>query len=170
MKVFVAHHVEAKKEAKYIKKFLEDNYDKLDVDIEINKYKDMNYEDDFIKRIIKQDYIGHYNLILFLLSPNSWKNRDLDWTIASALQHPKQGLLVIMTKEYGKKIIEDETKTPSRLLENVKSGYGLLFTWNDLFSTKYYDLYFILDVLKAAADNPEHALSINSRKLMKNDF
>ena len=82
---------------------------------------------EYLNRRIREEYIFGTSVTIVLCGSETWKRRWIDWEIHATL-HYEHGLLGIAlpkcTTSSEKKYI-----VPSRLHENVVSGYAVWMTW-----------------------------------------
>jgi len=95
---------------------------------------DEDNSDDYIKRLIQEDYISDASVLIVLVGQKTYCRKHVDWEISAALNKKVggySGLLGILLPEFlltpdGKYSVED---VPPRLADNVKSGYAKVYKW-----------------------------------------
>ncbi len=101
---------------------------------------DSDNSDEYIKRLIQEDYISDSSVLMVLVGPNTRGRKHVDWEISAALNKKVggySGLMGILLPEFpltreGKYFYED---LPPRLSDNVKSGYSKTYLWSDACSS-----------------------------------
>lgn len=100
--------------------------------------------DEYIKRLIQQEYITDSTVTIVLLGTETAKRKHIDWEISASLSRKVggySGLLGIILPthpDYYKNKIS-ESSIPPRLLSNIQSGYANLIKWNT--DINYIDYY-----------------------------
>lgn len=90
---------------------------------------------DYIKRLIQMGYITDASVVVILVGPKTYCRKHVDWEISAGLNKKVggySGLLGILLPQFpltseGKYHYED---IPSRLADNVKSGYAKIYRWD----------------------------------------
>ena len=131
-KVFISYY--HKDDQKY-KNYIDDNFK----DIIINKSVmdndiDSDNSDEYIKRLIREDYISDSSVVIVLVGKNTKTRKHVDWEIYTGLRgsvNGNSGLVGILLPELqsnnNQYYYED---IPSRLADNIKSGYSKMYDWN----------------------------------------
>jgi len=129
-KVFISYH--HKNDEYYRNKFEE-----LFGDLFINKCVHQgdinpNLKTDYIKRLIREDYISDSSVVLVLLGTKTYCRKHVDWEIYAGLRK-KAGLLglILPTNEGYKKNEYNPNKIPPRLNDNLESKYSKIFLWTE---------------------------------------
>lgn len=97
---------------------------------------DPDNSDEYIKRLIREDKISDSSVVVVLVGPNTRKRKHVDWEIYAGLTQKangNSGLIGILLPEFpltnGNNYLYKDL--PTRLADNVKSGYAKIYTWND---------------------------------------
>lgn len=89
---------------------------------------------EYIKRLIQKDYISDTSVIVVLVGPKTYCRKHVDWEISAALNKKVggySGLLGIVLPNHpdaSRTEVRNDT-IPSRLLENIQSGYAKFINW-----------------------------------------
>jgi len=113
--------------------------------------------DEYIKRLIQEDYISDASVVVVLVGPNTKSRKHVDWEISAGLNKKTRGysgLVGILLPSFrlqpnGKYLYAD---VPPRLADNIKTGYATMYTWDDA-STR------MKDIIAAAFDGRVSAAS-----------
>lgn len=98
---------------------------------------DSDNSDEYIKQLIQKDYLADTTVLVVLIGPKTKCRKHVDWEISGALNlkvgDSNAGLLGILLPshpDYGTgKATYD--LMPSRLVDNIKSGYAIIRDWTD---------------------------------------
>lgn len=131
-KVFVSYY--HKDDQKY-KNYIDNNFK----DIIINKSVmdndiDSDNSDEYIKRLIREDYISDSSVIVVLVGKNTKTRKHIDWEMYAGLRgsiNGNSGLVGILLPEMQRidnKYYYDDI--PDRLADNIKSGYCKMYNWD----------------------------------------
>jgi len=124
--VFVSyHHENDQRWADHFRKIYSDQYD-IFYDASLDEEVDSD-DPDYINRIIREDYIAGSSITIVLCGAETYKRRFIDWEIYSTLHH-EHGLLGIALPT-AVKGLGGRTVVPSRLHDNVESGYAHWILW-----------------------------------------
>lgn len=130
-KVFVSYY--HKDDQKY-----KDYIDNIFKDIMINKSVmnndiDSDNSDEYIKRLIREEYISDSSVAIVLVGKNTKTRKHVDWEIYAGLRgsiNGNSGLIGILLPEMQR---ADNTYSygdiPARLADNIKSGYSKMYNW-----------------------------------------
>ena len=96
---------------------------------------DSENSDSYIKRLIREGKVSDSSIVVVLLGPNTKNRKHVDWEIYAALRasiNGSSGLVGILLPSFpltsdGKYYYQN---IPSRLADNVKSGYADIYTWD----------------------------------------
>ena len=101
---------------------------------------DSDNSDEYIKRLIQQNYISNSSILVVLVGPNTKGRKHVDWEISAALNKKINGysgligiLLPKLPLTYERKYYYNDL--PARLTDNVKSKYATIYTWSDACSS-----------------------------------
>jgi hypothetical protein len=131
-KVFVSFYHED--DDKYRRK-----WDETTAEIFINKSVgkgeiDSDNSDDYIKRLIREQYLDDASVLVVLVGPNTRDRKHVDWEISAALNKKVggysglMGLLLPTHPDYRKKTYTPEL-LPPRLADNAATGYAHIYDW-----------------------------------------
>jgi hypothetical protein len=92
--------------------------------------------DEYIKKLIREDYISDSSVVLVLVGPNTKSRKHVDWEIYAGLDKKANGysgLLGILLPSFPRTYDENKNlyNFPPRLADNVKSGYANIYTWEE---------------------------------------
>lgn len=91
---------------------------------------------EYIKRLIQNDYISDTSVLVVLVGAKTYCRKHVDWEISAALSKKVGGysglvgLMLPTHPDYGKEKYSNDN-IPSRLAENLTSGYAKLYDWNE---------------------------------------
>lgn len=151
-KVFISFY---HKQDEGYKRAFETNYSHLFISKAV-QHGDIDTElsTDYIKRLIRDDYVRDCTVCVVLIGPNTYGRKHVDWEIAAALNYKTggySGLIGILLPEIPmydapqdinyllKRISNPELPPkqtynfdilPTRLADNVTSGYADIYTWD----------------------------------------
>jgi hypothetical protein len=128
----------------------------------------------YVKRLIADRHITEETVHIVLIGAETWSKRHIDWEIAAALTSKENGnvsgLLGILLPEYE---LSPEGRyrfktIPPRLVDNVKSGFAQIYTWDSVCSSDQK----IRKVVTKAFDNRIKLADKvdNSRPLLETDL
>jgi hypothetical protein len=93
--------------------------------------------DEKIREIIRDNYLKDSTVTVVLIGKDTWKRKHVDWEIYSSLydgpKNKRNGLIGVLLPTYPdliKNTYNPYTISP-RLYDNIKSGYALLYTWEN---------------------------------------
>lgn len=98
---------------------------------------DSDISDEYIKQLIKKDYLKDTTVLVVLIGPNTKCRKHVDWEISGALSSRvggNSGLIGILLPthpDYGIGKKWSAENLPKRLAANIESGYAKLFDWTD---------------------------------------
>lgn len=131
-KVFLSfyHH-----DDQWYKTYIEQHFSNrfINKSVENGEY-DSDNSDAYIKRLIREEKISDSSVVVVLVGPNTKNRKHVDWEIYAGLRssiNGSAGLVGILLPEfplYNGKYYESDL--PSRLNDNVNSGYAKLYTWD----------------------------------------
>jgi len=114
----------------------EDNFEHLFLNKSVGKDEiNSDASDEYIKRLIQEEYITDASVVVVLVGPNTWRRKHVDWEISAGLDKKVggySGLMGILLPEYqldaeGKYSYDD---TPLRLGDNIKNEYAEMYNWS----------------------------------------
>ena len=120
---------------------------------------------EYIKRLIRENYISDTSVVVVLIGPHTHCRKHVDWEISAGLLNNAGlvGLILPNHNCFGKGNCNPED-LPDRLVENLKTGYGLLYDWTE-------NRYEMKNIIENAFENklkkPED--KVNPKKQMKQD-
>jgi hypothetical protein len=91
---------------------------------------------DYIKRLIQLNYLSDTSVLVVLIGAKTYCRKHVDWEISAALSKKVGGytgvvgLILPSHPDYGKDTYNSEN-IPSRLAENLASGYAKLYDWSE---------------------------------------
>lgn len=96
---------------------------------------DKENSDEYVKRLIREDKVSDSSVMIVLVGPNTYKRKHVDWEIYAALRdsvNGNSGLIGVLLPTY--ELNSNGTyrwrDIPSRLADNVISGYSKIYTWS----------------------------------------
>jgi len=97
---------------------------------------------DYIKRLIREDYITDASVVVVLVGSNAWRRKHVDWEIYAGLSKMAggySGLVGILLPSFptsgGRSY--DTDNLPPRLADNVLSKYAKVYSWSDVCSSGF---------------------------------
>lgn len=158
-KVFISYY---HKDDEYYRNRFEDLFG----DIFINKSVkqgdiDSELSDEYIKRLIREDYISDSSVVVVLIGPNTYCRKHVDWEISAGLYNNAGliGLILPHHSCYTKKECSGHN-IPKRLVDNINSNYAKLYNWDENKET-------IKKFIDKAFNDREKYEKNNSRKQMQ---
>lgn len=131
-KIFISYY-------HYDDEFYRKEFEKLFGHLLINKSVepgdiDDDNSDDYIRRLIQEDYVSDASVVVVLVGPKTYCRKHVDWEIAAGLNKKVggySGLLGICLPEHPdfQKDNFTEKITPPRLVDNINSGYAKYYDW-----------------------------------------
>ncbi len=97
---------------------------------------DEESSDDYIKRLIQEDYISDSSVLIVLVGAKTYCRKHVDWEISAAISKKVggySGLLGLCLPTHPS-YEEDKYKSdvvPVRLVDNLKSKYASLYDWTE---------------------------------------
>lgn len=91
---------------------------------------------DYIKRLIQLNYLSDTSVLVVLVGAKTYCRKHVDWEISAALSDKVGGytglvgLRLPTHPDYGKDKYYSEN-IPSRLVDNLESGYAQLYDWSE---------------------------------------
>lgn len=91
---------------------------------------------EYIKRLIQNNYISDTSVLVVLVGAKTYCRKHVDWEISAALSKKAGGysgligLRLPTHPDFGKNNYKPEN-IPSRLVENLESGYAKLYDWHE---------------------------------------
>jgi len=91
---------------------------------------------EYIKRLIQLSYLSDTSVLVVLIGAKTYCRKHVDWEISAALSKKVGGytglvgLILPSHPDYGKDTYNSEN-IPSRLAENLSSGYAKLYDWSE---------------------------------------
>lgn len=92
--------------------------------------------DEYIKRLIQEEYISDASVVIVLCGPNTWRRKHVDWEISAGLNKKVggySGLIGIHLPshpDYGSDKYKSEN-IQLRLADNLKSKFAKIFDWTE---------------------------------------
>jgi hypothetical protein len=100
---------------------------------------DPDNSDQYVKRLILEDYITDASVVMVLVGPNTKKRKHVDWEISAGLNKKVggySGLVGILLPEFPINIDKYYySDLPPRLSENVQSGFANVYDWKSSMSS-----------------------------------
>ena len=115
----------------------------IDKSVHMGEYaEDLSTE--YVKRLIREEKLTNSSVIVVLVGAETYKRKHVDWEISAGLSCMAggySGLIGILLPSYYTSIenyalLPNQyfpATLPPRLLDNVKTGFASLYTWNNLF-------------------------------------
>lgn len=97
---------------------------------------DTDDSDEYIKRLIQENYITDVSVIIVLVGPKTYCRKHVDWEISAALNKKVGGysgllgLCLPSHPTYSKNLYDPDT-VPPRLVDNLKPKYAKLYNWTE---------------------------------------
>jgi hypothetical protein len=117
---------------------------------------------DYIKQRIRDEFIAGTSCTVVLVGPTSYQRKHIDWEIKATLdkQHALIGVqLPNLPLQPNNTVI-----VPDRLHSNIKSGYALWLTWQQVIASAANFTQYVTD-----ASNRSKALIVNPKDIKKQD-
>lgn len=97
---------------------------------------DSDNNDEYIKQLIRKDFISDASVLIVLVGPNTLKRKHVDWEIYAALDKKAKGYsgLISLHLPNHPDYKNDKYNTgniPKRLADNLKSGYAKIRDWTE---------------------------------------
>lgn len=116
--------------------FYRNRFEELFGNIFINKSVkpgdiDSDNSDDYIKTLIREDYISDASVLIVLIGPKTYCRKHIDWEIYAGLDKNAGviGLCLPEHSSYNNNNIVTYDDIPERLKDNHKSGYVQIYDW-----------------------------------------
>lgn len=146
---------------------LKDIYASVDVvgSMELKGF-DTTLNTETIQRKIREIYLQDSIVTIVLIGKDTWRIRDVDWTIASSLKdtksNPRSGLvgIILPTHPSHEKLNYDYCTMPPRLYDNLKNNFAKIHQWST-------DKMMLQEWLDQAIERKIKILPSNSRNLFK---
>ncbi|MGL5268806.1 MAG: TIR domain-containing protein [Spiroplasma sp.] len=160
--IFISYYYnEAREYIEKIKKFLETEFNDINIIYERVNYKLEGLDDKAITKIIRENYLRISNLVIILLSKNAWKRKHIDWELSASLRHTKSNskkpVIAILTPDYGTKFLPQTDKTSIRMIRNVENNYIETIFWNNFFNVNN-----VKEIIDKARENSKKINPINN--------
>lgn len=132
-KVFVSfYHADDQRYKNYIDQYLSSGI--INKSVMNGEYNSDN-SDEYIKRLIREDKVSDSSVVVVLVGPNTWKRKHVDWEIYAGLRasvNGNSGLVGILLPTYsvGYNGEYSYSNIPSRLADNIESGYAKMYSWD----------------------------------------
>lgn len=133
-KVFISYYHKTNQEYR-------DKFEELFGDIFINKSVedgdiDEDSSDEYIKRIIQEDYISDASVVVVLCGKKTWQRKHVDWEISAGLNKKVggySGLLGIHLPTHPdyKSDKYNSGNIPARLADNLKTKFARIIDWTE---------------------------------------
>lgn len=134
-KVFVSYYHKANQKYR-------DKFEELFGDIFINKSVedgdiDEDNSDEYIKRIIQDEYISDASVVVVLCGRETWKRKHVDWEISAGLNKKVgggySGLLGIHLPTHPdyQKDTYHANNIPARLADNLATKFAAIIDWTE---------------------------------------
>lgn len=137
-KVFISHY---HNDDSYKNKF-EDLFGNIFINKSVGKDEiSTDISTEYIKRLIQKDYLSYCSVAIVLVGPKTYCRKHVDWEISAALSTRVggySGLIGVLLPEYtlNAKGEYSYENIPSRLADNIKSGYAKMYLWDSLCSSE----------------------------------
>lgn len=115
---------------------------------------DSDVSAEYIKRLIREDYITDSSVIAVLVGPNTKLRKHVDWEISAGLSGKAggySGLIGILSPSFPLeanpftgRLEYRSSDLPDRLADNVRSGYAAVYVWPGV-ATSHGDVCFALE-------------------------
>lgn len=123
--------------------------------------------DEYVKRLIREDKISNSTVVIVLIGADTYKRKHVDWEIYAGLTDRAKGhsgLLGILLPSYYASfenyslngIGHNESTLPARFNDNLKSGYAMLYNWNNVFQRINFRNYNIQTWIEEAFYRKDH--------------
>ncbi len=89
---------------------------------------------EYINRLIQEDYLSDTSVLVVLVGNNSHRRKHVDWEISAALNKKVDGYSGLLGLRLPSRLdfntlLYDPETIPSRLLDNLNSGYANFYDW-----------------------------------------
>ncbi len=131
-KVFISYYHEDDQD--YRDKF-EDLFGHLFINKSVEEGEiDSDNSDEYVKRLIQEDYISDASVVLVLCGPNTWKRKHVDWEISAGLNKKVggySGLIGIHLPGHPdyQKDKYNKANIPPRLTDNLETKFAAIYDW-----------------------------------------
>jgi len=116
-----------------------DEFEKLFGHLFVNKSVeegdiDEENSDEYIKRLIREEYISDASVILVLCGLNTWKRKHVDWEISAGLSGQAGGHSGLLGLHLPTHLDFERDKynsdnIPARLADNIKTKFASIYDW-----------------------------------------
>jgi hypothetical protein len=113
---------------------------------------------DYIRQRIRDEFITGTSCTVVLVGPTSHQRKHIDWEIKATLDK-EHGLIGVQLPNLPVQA-NNTVIVPSRLHDNIKSGYALWLTWQQVIASTTHFKRYVTD----AANRPKH-LIINPKDI-----
>jgi Thoeris protein ThsB, TIR-like domain len=130
-KVFVSYHHRGDQD--YYDAFSKTFCDTYDVITDNSLERRIDSEDvNYVIRRIREGYVSGSSCTIVLVGKDTWGRKYVDWEIQATLEK-KHGLIGVRLPT-APITPQNTVSMPGRLFDNIKSGYALWLTWQELTS------------------------------------
>lgn len=150
--------------------YYRNRFEELFGDLFINKSVklgdiDDNLSTEYIKRLIREDYISDSSVVVVLVGKNTYCRKHVDWEISAGLRN-NAGLIGLALPSHSSYINGKYSRknVPERLVDNLESGYASLYYWTENRAK-------LVNIIEKAFENKSKKKDNknNSREQMKNN-
>jgi hypothetical protein len=128
-KIFVSYHHRG--DQAYYNAFSRTFCDQYDVIYDNSLERQIDSDDvDYVRRRISENHITGSSCTLVLVGRDTWGRKYVDWEIDATLE--KQHGLIGVRLPTAPVAQDGSVSVPGRLHDNIRSGYALWVTWNEL--------------------------------------
>ena len=90
---------------------------------------------EYVEREIREDYIRGASVTIVLCGAQTYLRKFVDWEIYATLRK-QAGLVAVQLPTLAPtSLLSSNVNVPARLSDNIKSGYAVWRSWNDLVAT-----------------------------------
>ena len=126
--VFISYH--HANDQSYFNGFSNFFSSQLDLFTDTSLERAYNSDDtDYVRWSIRQNNIKGSSCTIVLVGPDTWRRKYVDWEIKATLDF-KHGLICILLPNTPR-ATNGGTDKPTRLQDNLDSGYAQFLTWED---------------------------------------
>jgi len=95
---------------------------------------DTDVSDEYIKRLIRENYISDASVVVVLCGPNTWKRKHVDWEIYAGLDKKANGYSGLLgihlpTHPDYQNDKYNPNNIPPRLADNLKTKFASIIDW-----------------------------------------
>lgn len=129
-KVFVSYHHHG--DQAYYNAFSTAFHDTYDVIYDNSLERRVGSDDvDYVMRQIRENYITGSSCTIVLVGAETWRRKYVDWEIKATLDK-EHGLIGVYLPSAARDPRDNKILVPDRLFDNIRSGFALWISWEQL--------------------------------------